>query len=39
MTYHMMQGDDTTAIKNVLKAVSVLVVIMFALIALALTIT
>ena len=38
MTYHMTQGDDATAIKNVLKVVSVLVVVMFALIALALTI-
>lgn len=36
MTYHMMQGDDSTAIKNVLKVVSVLIVVMFVLIALAL---
>jgi hypothetical protein len=34
----MMQGDDTTAIKNVLKVVSVLVVVMVALIILALSI-
>lgn len=38
MTYHMMQGDDVTAIKNVLKVVSVLVVVTFALIVLALAI-
>jgi hypothetical protein len=34
----MMQGDDVTAIKNVLKVVSVLVVVTFALIVLALAI-